>query len=369
MHAAVAFTLAGDIPNARSQWQQIVDQGLFSPEPENQRLAEWFVDTARLAASDAPIPPGMVDQYSRSTYEPFALFALGLKAWSSSQFDRAEELLRSFVEWQPTPNNQWVADYQPIARLYLDDLAAYRTLVQKADPADDVAQQAAVIPELKRGLEQLQVDGPHRTQLTKTIEQAEQRIATYSDEQARIRKEQEASDAKALADAQAKVAALTAQYRFSEARTIIAAISTASDKGKRDKEVQMRRLGSLADFKAQLIRDVNASGYSQPLIRKDGGQIPGKLSRVTDQQFESTTPYGPVQTLWPDVAANSLVQMAKSFIRAEMGAQQKADRSWMIGNFLFFSGRAQEAKVFLQDAAPARPEYNSRLTEYPGVMP
>ncbi|MHA3769943.1 protein kinase domain-containing protein [Verrucomicrobiota bacterium sgz303538] len=359
-HAGLAWTLAGNLNEARADWTKLIDRGAFSSAPEDQNLAEFFLETARRASSPEPSPESVAQDYSRVSYESLAPLVLGAKSWALGAFDEGAALLRHFHSALPAGGNSWVGDYKPIAISFLNDFTAFQRITQRATAATTPDQQKAALPELKEALASLKLKGGLTDKAEALVRKMETDVAAHEEETARARAEQEATDAKALNAAKAKANPLALQYRFNEAKAALASVSVTTEKGKRERDGLIKRAEWLSTFKTQLVRDLSALGYAAPILKKTGGQLPG-VNRATDTHVETKTPYGSLPVPWTDISYESVFTMARAFLRPDLPAQRQADRKWLLGVYAFFAGKATEGRALLTEASQLQPDYQAQL--------
>ena len=197
------------------------------------------------------------------------------------------------------------------------------------------------------------------------IQDVEARVASHESEQARMVAEAEEKDAATLTAAQAKANPLALQYRFDEARAMVATAPVMTEKGKRDKATLLRRTEWLTQFKSLLVRDLAAAGYQAPVRKKVGGELPGVVSRATETRVELKSQYGSVPVPWPDLAYESVFQMARSFIRPDSPPERQLERKWLLGVYALFAGKAQEGRALLGEAAQSNVAYKELLPLFP----
>jgi hypothetical protein len=217
---------------------------------------------------------------------------------------------------------------------------------------------------LKTALSRLTMKGAMADELEKNLVALEKEVSEQEVKDARKRTEDEALDARVLADAKARATPLAQQYRFGEARVALAAATVKSEKGKREKDTLMKRAEWLGQFKSQLIRDLSTVGYSAPIARKTGGQVPGTVSRATEAQLEIMTPHGILAFPWTDVASDSIFQMARSFIRPDSAPERIADRQWLLGVYALFAGKHAEGRALLAESSQTKSEYRDQVARF-----
>ena len=362
LHAGLAHLLAGKPGEAEADFKKIQERGLFSPDPTEQKLGQFFIDVAARASSDLPIPPSVASDLDKSNHEALALFLYALRNWSLDQFEDAGPLFRQFNSASPQGRDAWIADYKAIANTYIADFAAYRRATEAVkDAGSDPAKQRDALLNVQDANRKLKLRGRMSEKLASVEKELADELATRDAEAAKMMAEQEAADAAALAAAKAKVEALLPQYRYAEANAALTALKLTGDAPKAELDKLLRRTEWLASFKASLIKDIVTTGYAAPLIKKNGQQIPGGVRRANEQQAEVVTPYGSFAVPWTEIAPECIYAMARSFIRAGLRLEQTADRQWQLGVFTCQIGRSREGEALLNDAAIAKEEYKQHL--------
>ena len=86
MQNGLARMLAGKLPEARAEFAKVEKRGVYTKNPREEKLAQFFVEAARLAASAEPPPAEAARAFDAESTEAFALLILGLKDWSLGQF-------------------------------------------------------------------------------------------------------------------------------------------------------------------------------------------------------------------------------------------------------------------------------------------
>ncbi|RYD75561.1 MAG: hypothetical protein EOP84_18100, partial [Verrucomicrobiaceae bacterium] len=355
-HAGMAWSFAGNLDEASRDWRVLLTRGPFTENPEDQSLAEFFIETARRASSEDTHPAAIADEYSKVSYEPLALLALGAKNWARGAFDEAGALFRAFVLAAPGGGNTWVAEYRPLAAMYLSDLAAYKTIEQKVNSATTAELQKATAAEVGAILSGMKLKGALKGQASELVTQLQQKVAALSEKEAKLLAEQEATDAKTLVLAQSRSTLLAHQYKFGDARIALAGAAVTTEKGRKDQEALMKKTEWLSLFKTQLIRDLTTAGYPAPIQKKAGGQLTG-VSRATENHVEIKTPYGALPVPWSDISHESIIAMARAFLHPELPAEHLANRKWLLGVYMLFAGKETEGQALLGEAIQAKPEY------------
>ena len=362
LHAGLAHLLAGKADESAADFLKLQERGLFSPDTTEQKLGQFFIDTAARASGDLPIPQTVAAELDKTNHEAIALFLYALRDWSLEQFEDAGPLFRQFNSASPQGRDAWIEDYKGIANTYIADAAAYRRATEAVrDAGDDPVKQKDALLNVQDAHRKLKLPGRMGEKLAEMEKELSEAIAAREAEAAKKMAGMEAADIAAIADAKPKVEALLAQYRYSEAQAAVAALKLSGDAPKAERDKLRRRTEWLATFKATLIRDIVTTGYAAPLIKRNGQQIPGGVRRANEQQAEVVTPYGSFAVPWTDIAPECIYAMARSFIRAGLTPEQVADRQWQLGVFTCQIGRAREGEALLNDAAIAKEEYKEHL--------
>src|SRR5207237_129073 len=141
---------------------------------------------------------------------------------------------------------------------------------------------------------------------------------------------------------------------------IFNAVQVTGDKGKKERESWQKKLTWLARFKATLINDVNTVGYVPAVQKRSGTPIPGPIRRASDTQIETTTPFGSLSAQWIDLQPDSIITMAKSYIRPEQSPEVSGERQWLVGVYAYFTGN-KESRELLTQAAQSAPQHRDEI--------
>ncbi len=362
LHAGLAELLAGRTDAAQAHFGAIIERGVYSPDPAEQDLANFFVETARQANGTSAITPDAVKDLDRTGYETLKLFVFAVKNWTLGASDEAWQLFRQFTVCTPQDRYAWISEYKPLASPYLVEINAFRAANETAQAATSLEARQRALQLIQDTKAQFHLPSQFPVQLDALARDLQQKITAEQEEAARRMSATEAADVKALADAQAKIAPLWQQFRLVEAFAVARGVQVTGEKGQRAHAALMKRMEWLARFKATLINDLNALGYAAPVTRKTGGQIPGPVRRANETQIETVTPFGTLPAAWQDLAPESILAMGKSFLRAELPATSLADRQWLLGVYAIQTGRQHEGRELLIAAAQIRESYREDLS-------
>ncbi|MFZ4597789.1 MAG: serine/threonine-protein kinase [Terrimicrobiaceae bacterium] len=118
-NAAVAALLTGDQEAALANLEAVTNAGLYSSAPDDQRLANFFVETSRVVQKGKPIPASIRNLYTGRN-EAFALLIFGVWDWEAKgSFQDAAGLFKAFLASQS--KDPLVLGYRPLVEKYLAD--------------------------------------------------------------------------------------------------------------------------------------------------------------------------------------------------------------------------------------------------------
>ena len=361
LQAGLAELLAGQNGQAMAHFKEIEARGVYSPDPAEERLANFFVDTARLATSDGVIPLTMKESLDGSTYEALALLIFAVRDWNQGRLGDAGAFFRQFVTSSPQERHAWVAEYKSIARPYIADLKALRLASEASDGADTLARKKEalqVVRQERAGLKFPEKLDPRFAALEDKLRTA---VDSEESETARRQSAEDAADEKTLAEAKIKLSALEQQFKFMDAGAVAAAIRVTGAKGKSERDALLKAADWLEKFKHSLVLDITTTGYSAPIVKRNGTQLPGGAHRASDEQIEVITPFGSLSAPWSDISFESVFAMGQAFLKTSVPLDRLADREWDLGVFAMHAGKPREGRDLLLQASQVKEEYRENL--------
>jgi hypothetical protein len=362
LHAGLAELASGHAEQAQPHFAALEKRGIYSPDPAEQELANFFVQTAQLAGGAKPVTAESVKNIDHGNHEVIALLLFALKDWSLAEYDEAWPLFRQFALATPQDRSGWVSEYKPLVSPYMNEINAFRAAAAAAQGATTIDTRKRALQLARDTKAQCKLASRFPSQLETLARDLEQKITAEEEETARRMAAIEAADAKALAEAKNQLVPLWAQFRPGEALAIVQALAVTGEKGQSQRTILLKRMEWLAKFKTTLISDLNTMGYPSPVLKKGGGQIPGPVRRANDTQIETVTPFGSLPALWSDLAPESVIAMGKSFLRPDLPDETLADREWLLGVYAIYAGKPREGRELLVQAGQAKPEYREELS-------
>jgi hypothetical protein len=369
LHIGLAEFLAGHPKEGREAFARMEARGPFSADPTEQRQADFFVQLAKLAASEEPVPASAVQELDLEGENFVALFVLAAKNWALEDFDNAGPQFRQFAT--ATPKAAWVAEYQALARPRAADCAVYLPARDAAKSAETMEQRVgalAMIVAARRQVVHLEgIPAKLDALAVELREKVEKEKAEMAEKQLAL----EAADAAALADLKTRLQGLCAQFKYTDAFLAAKALTPQTETGRQQANLMLRKTEWLARFKATLIGDLSVVGYPAPLVRKNGSQIPGPVRRADETQVGAVSQFGAVLVPWTDLAPECIFAMGQSFLQVSQPPDKLADRTWYLGVYAYFSGKDSQGRELLIQATQGKEEYREHLGLFlsPAEMP
>jgi tetratricopeptide (TPR) repeat protein len=353
LHAALAEFLNGHADQATQLLKQLEDRGPFSPDPAEKELAGFFVEIGSKAAGASPIPEATTKDGNRENYEALALLVYGLKDWSLGSYDDAGALFRQYTQINPGARFAWVGDYKSLVSPYLAELSAFHAAMDAAKAAGTMAARKSALQLVKETKGKIKLAAGYAAPLEQAAQDLQQKITTEEEENARRVAAMEAADAKTLAEAKARIAPPLQQFRPTEALPIMTALQVTGEKAQHERDGWVKKLTWLARFKSTLINDLSTVGYAPAVQKRTGAPMPGPIRRANENGIETVTPFGSLIAQWTELSPDSIMAMAKSFIRTDQPAETMAERQWLLGVYAYFAGKSKDSQDLLLQASQA----------------
>jgi hypothetical protein len=362
IHEGLASLLQENLPDARDWFKVVGERSHFSNDPSDSTLVNFFSKVGGSMASATPISAGAANGFAPDSIEAFAPFLFALKDWALGKFTDSGKLLATYLGSDPKDPFQWVAEYKPIAQKYADDEAAYEkaaAAVASAATPDQRADALKQVQDLEKGAKGKMAEALQKMEQTVKKKSAEL-DATYNQQIV----DEKQHDQAALLDAKNKYAALCADYQFDQARAAVDAAAVTGTEALQEKAAMLKKADWLRQFKAQLILDINAYGYPDPVINRTGGRLPDGPKKATDTGLLVQTQFGTLPFPWNTLPASALLAMANQISQnmAATAPQQAADRQWLSGVFACEEGMSRDGRTLLVQASQVKDEYKDQLS-------
>ncbi len=366
----MALMLAGRDTEAVEVFGKVEDRGPFSKHPKDELEANFFLNVAHQLRGKNPISPDVAKDYDRWTFEGFALLLYALKNWNLEKFDDAVALFRQFenaspermVEWADGPDQ--LKQLKELAEACVNDYNEYQPASKALKDATSTEQQHAAVELAKAARAKMKLN----TKLTKEIDAAladlGPKVAAVMAEKQKMSDDEMSFDAKELPEAKKKRTELMDKFMFAEARQVIQDPQFKTEKARDEQGLLVKRSSWLANFKSQLLEDINAKGYAKPLKSKAGVALPGAIVKADEQSFYVQTPRGPLPVAWAELAPEGIFTMGQEFIAPDMTPEIISFRRWHLGVYGSYIGKQDEALKLMKEAAEVRAILKEELPSF-----
>jgi hypothetical protein len=364
-HQGLALMLAGKQDEAQALFGKMEAKGPFTKAGSDSQVAAFFVTVAQLLHSKDPIPPTLGKDYDKWSFEGIALLAFALKDWNMEKFDDATALFRLFGDVAPEKMVDWADGPSDLAKLktmgdnFVNDYKEFDPANKALDAATTPEEQQAAVEAAKAARAKMKLTSKMSATLDTKIADIGPKAAAIMAAKSKMSSDEIAGDAKALGDAKEKRTEMLGKFQFAEARTVIADLNLKTEKARDEQELLTKKTQWLANFKSQLVEDLNKKGYAQSLNRKSGELVLGGVTQADDQQLTLRSVRIPLP--WADLSLDSVYAMGSSFITSDMPPEIAGFRKWHLGVFAFFAGKNKEALDLLHEAANLRPVFKDEL--------
>ena len=317
LHIGLANLLQGKTGPARDAFQQVEKNAEFSTKKEAAELVNFFTSTSRTLSAPAPVRENVVAEINPRSVGAFAFLLFGLKDWQLREFSDGGALLQKFFASSPPNEFNWMNDYKPLAKKFVDDAVLYNDwkntgLTSASDPQ-------AGLTKLKTLQSKVQTRAP----LSDYFKDEERRLTATMAQREKDEKEKQAAEN---------------EKRAREER----------DRFEADKPKY------LADWKQRLIADLKTGAYTTPITI--GATTYQGVKSASDSAITlRVRNYGEAPFTWDKFQPNVLLAMSLAFVRPN--SPDAADRQWLAAVYAFSTGQLDVARTLADAAAKSKPEY------------
>ena len=403
LHEGLTELLDNELTESRETFAGLQKQGLFTKDPAQLKLANFFVETGRFLEDAKPIPAQVLKSWNKDSLENMALFLFGLKDWSLGDFDDANALFDAYLSGKPPAPYGWIGEYEPIARRCAHDYALYAPLRDKRKaPGVDPQELRA---EFTKTREQLQTSGkmveaffaaeadldkdiapaatPAPTPTPAADKTGTNAVPIATPPAARATPTTRptvapATPANSVAHDTERIRWQTTRdsyrqqvglYHFEEAQAVLAQATLTEPGFVQARNIALARARCMVAFKSMLIADINGhKGYPKPVSSRRGVEYPRGIARAANDTVEAGTPYGTIGVPWTDFAPHALLAIAAYYTDATTQPAIAAERRWWAANFALESGQLNDARALAALAARDQPGYQKDLGQFNGAI-
>ncbi|MBE2204162.1 MAG: serine/threonine protein kinase [Chthoniobacterales bacterium] len=176
LNGALASLLLGDTSPALSRLKKLSETELYSTKPEDQQLANFFVEVSRVVSQNQPISSTIRSLYAAKK-EAFALLIFAVWDWEAKgDFANAGALFQTFMR-QAMPED-WVSQYKPLAEKYLADWKLLEPIEKAFAKLDSPAAASALEAQIAEARSNIQTGSKISDRLDALEQKAKARGAT-----------------------------------------------------------------------------------------------------------------------------------------------------------------------------------------------
>ncbi|HEV2095774.1 MAG TPA: protein kinase [Chthoniobacterales bacterium] len=360
LHRGLAALLAGHAPSARKAFQDAARAPL--PSKSRPDLARFFAVTSRALTGPEPVGADTFNATPAQGLPTLALFLFGTKDWQGADFDLAAKFFEKFMKGDPGHEWEWVNDYKPLARTFLEDYRLYSVWKTQAQDRASADATRALLTNVRSIEERLQ----NRGALANELKEEENALVRQLDD-----REKAESQTRAMATTKALeketpvvTAALTAYrkrvaaYDFEGAARVVVAPRISEAGLKQTLAEVQKKAAWLVGWKNQLIADLGRAGFAGPVADIFGTQYKG-IAGADQSHLTLELPYGSAKVDWRKFAPKTLLAVSNVFIQP--GAPDAADRQWLCAIFAQETNQSAAARMFGEAAASSKPGYREQL--------
>lgn len=176
LNGALASLLLREINPALTNLKKLSQTNLYSTKPEDQQLANFFLEVSRVVSQNQPISATIRSLYD-SKKEAFALLIFAIWNWEAKgDFTDAGSLLKTFLD-RVAPED-WASQYKPLAEKYLADWTVLEPIEKAFAKLDSPAAATAVIAQIADARSNIQTGGKISDRLDELEKKAQTKAAT-----------------------------------------------------------------------------------------------------------------------------------------------------------------------------------------------
>ena len=323
--------------------------------------AAFFTRLAKDGAALEATPSPETAAYKKDSEQALGLLVIGLKNWEIGAHAEGVAWLREYQAAAPTGPASWAGEYRKLVGDYLEDFSNFQTVDQDIrNYLKDPEKAAAAIqnlPAVKAKLKSASLVAILSDRDREYAEKIKAAVISAGEEMKKKREELERAEEAALTDVKMKLKGLCENYRFAEALALIKGAHVTIEQNAAERDLLAQRITWLVQFKDTLIKDLSTSTYTAALTKKNGQQLVGGIGRANDAQLDIKVAFGTVPVAWSDLAPESVMTMAASYLKPTLPIDVLAERQWQLGVFGLFTGRVKEGVEYMDAAAAIRDEY------------
>jgi hypothetical protein len=361
VNEGIATLVQGDARDASGWFRVVSERSNFSNDPSDRGLVNFFAKVGGTMKGNGPISASGADGFALDNEEALAPLIFALKDWDLWRFHDAGSLLAIYLSASPKDPFQWVGDYKPLAQKYADEEAAFEKAYNAALAARTPEARADAFKQID-DLKQ-KADAKLAAFLVKVEGDLKKRNEVLDRDYNRNQAAAQQSDAAVLTDLNQKYAAAISQFSFDDVAAALQAATVSTPDGIKTRETLLKKAQWLQQFKAQLVKDVNAYDYPDVLVNRMGGRLPDGTKKATADGLQAQSQFGTVPFPWNSLPPAEILAIANYYVKTagKADAAHVADRQWLAGVFACEAGMPSDGRPLLTAAAQAKGDYKDEL--------
>jgi eukaryotic-like serine/threonine-protein kinase len=351
--------LQENLNDARDWFRVVQQRAHYSTEASDQPLVTFFDNIGGTMRGSGAVSPATGTNFALDNEEALAPFLFALKDWNLSRFDDAERLFELYLSSTPKDPFEWVDSYKPLAQKFYDSEGTFEKLSAAADAADTPDKRAAVIKQLSDFKAKLTGKFAARVDhlLNNVKQKSAQMDAAYNEKMAAAKTQ----DVSTLAAARPQYTAAVAAFSFDQALKGMQAINLTTPDAVAERDALVKKLQWLQQFKAGLIKDMNATNYTGQIVTRNGGGVPAGTRKADDTGLTVQTQFGSLPFTWSLLTPAQILAIASDYIKSAPPAQTP-DRQWIAGVYACAEGMQNDGRTLLVAAAQAKDAYKDDVS-------
>ncbi len=368
-----AALLEDDTAGASGVFSELNNAGMYSMDPSDHVLANFFLESGRILATNKPIGSSTARLYSRADVEALAIFLFGLKNRAMGNFEDAVPLFRQFLGANPKEPWTWITQFRPIAEQFLAESVPFEKANIAINSASSPDQVRAADKELSAAETALRNNPKFEPALAKLRKRLDQSLRVIQPTPTPTptpkpdpvvqklddtRKKNEEAE---FAKLETSTEGLFKQWAASGAIPALDRFKPTDPAVAKNLATLRTRAGWLADFQTQLIAAINSKGYPRTFKTRSGSTVPAGAKKADPTRIEVPVQYGVIPVRWIDLAPATVLEIADYFQPTAGDNKEIAKWRWLTGVYAHSSGIPDRAHKDLLDASSMDPIYRDSV--------
>ena len=187
-------------------------------------------------------------------------------------------------------------------------------------------------------------------------------VAEIAAQRAAKEKKLAAAEAPRWKEARTRAHQAIGAYQFGDVVATLQDLRLSATSLQAERDDVLQRAQWLADWKTQLIADINGTGFGGAVTDIHGVRYDGPVRRASATEMELKMRYGRVMSKWLNLSPKMLLTISTAFIRP--GVSDIPERQWLSAIFALQTGQTDAANDLAAKAADAKPEFRDLRRQF-----